>query len=290
MREASMGASDGIKINYQIRTNLMEDYFKVLVAALSTAILVSSLGIRLAMAQSVQSAPTQAAPSVQAPYAIQYDGRVTVRPDRTATDVFTQRLKILTPSAIATVGQQQLTFVEGMQTLETVEAFTEKSDGTKVPVGSANIITRDAASGLQAIYMRDLKQRTVIFQDVQVGDTLVMTHRKETNQRLFPGHFLYADVFPRSRPYTSAQVIVETPSELNLQVKAIGTGLTDKVEDADGVRRHTVTLLPQTYLPEEVRAVAPIDRDPALLVSTFRRLRAKPDKKICRCQAAMASS
>jgi hypothetical protein len=129
-----------------------------------------SLGIRLAMAQSVQSAPTQAAPSVQAPYAIQYDGRVTVRPDRTATDVFTQRLKILTPSAIATVGQQQLTFVEGMQTLETVEAFTEKSDGTKVPVGSANIITRDAASGLQAIYMRDLKQRTVIFQDVQVGD------------------------------------------------------------------------------------------------------------------------
>jgi hypothetical protein len=51
-----MGASDGIKINYQIRTNLMEDYFKVLVAALSTAILVSPLGIRLAMAQSVQSA------------------------------------------------------------------------------------------------------------------------------------------------------------------------------------------------------------------------------------------
>jgi hypothetical protein len=64
-------------------------------------------------------------------------------------------------------------------------------------------------------------------------------------------------------------VIVETPSELNLHVKTIGTGLTDKVEDADGVRRHTVTLLPQTYLPEEVRAVAPIDRDPALLVSTF---------------------
>ena len=65
-------------------------------------------------------------------------------------------------------------------------------------------------------------------------------------------------------------MIVETPSDIDLQVKAIGTGLTDKVEDADGVRRHTVTLLPQTYLPEEVRAVAPIDRDPALLISTFK--------------------
>jgi hypothetical protein len=117
--------------------------------------------------------------------------------------------------------------------------------------------------------MRDLKQRTIIFQDVQVGDTLVMTHRKETNQSLFPGHFLYADVFPRSPPFTSAQIIVEAPNELNLEVKAIGTGLTDKVEDSDGVRRHTATLFPQPYLPEEVRAVAPVDGDPALLVSTF---------------------
>jgi hypothetical protein len=67
---------------------------------------------------------------------VQYDARVTVRADRTATDTFTHRIKILTPAAIATVRQQQLTFVEGMQTLETVEAFTEKSDGTKVPIGT----------------------------------------------------------------------------------------------------------------------------------------------------------
>jgi hypothetical protein len=37
-----------------------------------------------------------------------------------------------------------------MEDLDTVEAFTEKPDGSKVPVGMANIITRDAASGLPA--------------------------------------------------------------------------------------------------------------------------------------------
>jgi transglutaminase-like putative cysteine protease len=249
----------------------MKGHFEVLIAALATAILAGSLGNRLAMAQSERTAPSQAAQSVetQAPYALQYEGRVTVRTDRTATDVFTERLKILTPSAIATVSQQELTFVEGMQTLETVEAFTEKSDGTKVPVGPANMITRDAASGAQATYMRDRKQRTVIFQDVQVGDTLVMTHRKETRQSLFPGHFFYADVFERSRPFASAHVIVEAPDDLDLRVSTIGPGLSDRVEEADGVRRHTVTLSPQPYLPEEVRAVSPIDRDPVLSVSTF---------------------
>lgn len=52
---------------------------------------------------------------------------MTVRADRTATDIFTKRFKIQTPSAIQTVGQQQLSFVEGMETLDTVEAFTEKA-------------------------------------------------------------------------------------------------------------------------------------------------------------------
>ena len=222
------------------------------------------------MAQSDQNAPTQAAQSSQAPYTLQFEARLIVRADRTATDVFTQRLKILTPSVIAAAGQQQLTFVEGMETLETLEAFTEKSDGTKLPVGPANIITREAASGLQATYMRDQKQRTVIFPDVQVGDTLVMTHRKETRRGLFPGHLSFSYIFPPSRPFSSAQVVVEAPNDIDLQVKAIGTSLTDMVEDSDGIRRHTVSLQPQTYLPEEAGAVAPVDRDPVLLVSTFK--------------------
>ena len=248
----------------------MKGYSEVLVAALATVILAGPFGNRLALAQSEQGAPTQAAQSVLAPYALKYEGRVTIRADRTATDVFTQRFKILTPSAIAAVSQQQIRFVEGMETLETLEAFTEKSDGTKVPIGPANIITRDAASGLQATYMRDQKQRTIIFSDVQVGDTLVMTHRKETKQSLFPGHFFYSGVFARNQPFSSARVVVEAPNDLDLQVKAIGPGLTESVENSGASRRHTITLLPQTYLPEEIRAVAPVDRDPVLLISTFK--------------------
>jgi hypothetical protein len=130
----------------------MKSHLKVLIAVSATSILAGPFGIRLAMAQAEQNPSTQAVRSAQAPYAVQYDGRVTVRADRTATDTFTHRIKILTPGAIASVSQQQLRFVEGMEDLDTVEAFTEKPDGSKVPVGMANIITRDAASGLPGIY------------------------------------------------------------------------------------------------------------------------------------------
>ena len=101
-----------------------------------------------------------------------------------------QRLKIQKRSAIQTVSQQQLSFVEGMETLDTVEAFTEKANGRRVSVDSSNILTRDAASGAPATYIRDLKFRTIIFPNVEVGDTLVMTHKRKITQALFPGQFV----------------------------------------------------------------------------------------------------
>src|SRR2546425_996548 len=124
----------------------METHFKVIIAVLPIALLVGPLGTTLAIAQPRQNGPTSQ--NARAPYAAQYEGRITVRANHTATEVFTKRFKILTPSAIQLVGQQQLLFMEGMQTLDTIEAFTEKSDGRRLPVDPASIITRDAVSGL----------------------------------------------------------------------------------------------------------------------------------------------
>jgi transglutaminase-like putative cysteine protease len=217
-----------------------------------------------------QAGPAQAPQTAPAPYAVEYDARLVVRADRTATETSTKRIKILTPGAIASVSQQHTVFIEGMQRLDTVEAFTEKADGSKVPVGAANIITRDAAAGQPATYARDLKQRTVIFPDVQVGDSVVVTNVLEFRQSVFPEQFFYSEIFPRSLPIASAQVVIEAPAELSLRVTTTGTGLNDKVEELDGLRRHTLALAPQPYLPEEARAVSAVDRDPVLLVSTFR--------------------
>ena len=129
--------------------------------------------------------------AAQAPFSVAYVTHLTVRQDRTATEISTKRIKILTPSAVQTLSQQQLQFIEGMETVETVEAFTEKADGRRIPVDPANIITRDGASGLQATYASDLKQRTLIFPDVSVGDTLVMTHKAEIRQDVFPASYLF---------------------------------------------------------------------------------------------------
>jgi hypothetical protein len=206
----------------------------------------------------------------QPPFSIEYESHLTVREDRTGTEIGTKRIKILTPSAIQTLSQQQLQFIEGMQKLETVEAFTEKSDGRRIPVDPANIITRDGASGMQATYVPDLKLRTIIFPDVGVGDTLVMTNKAEILQDEFPGQFTDSDIFPRSQSLSSVAITVEAPAALNLTVKATGDATTDKIETIGGVRRHSITIVPEPYRPDEPGAISPVDREPALLVSTFR--------------------
>ncbi len=238
-------------------------------AVVAAGLLAALQGAGQALAQAQDVAPPPAAAPATS-YAVAYDGHLTVRADRTATGVFTKRYKILAPAAIQAISQQQLWFAEGMQSVDVVEAYTAKADGRRVPVEPANMILRDAASGLQATYTRDLKQRTIIFPDVDVGDTLVMTHRAETRQSLFPGHFYEAHVFARSQPITSAQLNLEAPRELDLQVKAVGTGLSITVEDRGDVLRYTVTLAPPPFRPAEDGAVAAIDRDPALLISTFK--------------------
>ena len=206
----------------------------------------------------------------QAPFAMTYSGRIVVRADRTATEVSTKRFKILAPGAIQPLSQQRVAFIEGMQKLEIIEAYTEKADGRKVPVAPASIITRDASSGGEASFTRDQKERIIIFPDVEVGDTLVMTNRAEELRSVFPGQFFDTDIFPRSVPVASARIVIEAPIALELQVKTTGAGLTDQVEDVGAIRRHTITLAPRAYVPEEPGAVSPLDREPMLLVSTFK--------------------
>ena len=197
-------------------------------------------------------------------------GILTIRADRTATDVVTTRLKVLVPSAIQASSQQQLQFIEGMQKLDVVEAFTEKFDGKRVAVDPANIITQDAAAGQQATYLRDQKQKTIIFPDVAVGDTLVWTVHIEHLQGIFPGEFADIDVFPRSMAVTSAHLIIEAPRSIDLQIGKTGDGATDKVETSGDIVRHDITVIPEPYAADEPGSVSPLDRDPAVRISTFK--------------------
>ena len=237
----------------------------MLAGLLAPAVILFSVGPAHAQAQRVEQTQT-----AQVPYSLAYTSRLTVRADRTATQVFAKRYKVLVPNAVQPLSQQRLTYTEGAERLEILEAFTEKPDGRRIPVDPASIITRDAGSGPVVTYQHGLKERIIIFPNVEVGDIVVMTIKLETLRGPFAGQFTYADTFPRSALLTSARIVVEAPKSLDLHVKTLGAALSDQIEETGGIRRHTVTLTPSAPAPEEPGAVAPIDREPSILVSTFK--------------------
>ena len=157
-----------------------------------------------------------------------------------------------------------------MSTLEIVGAYTEKPDGRKIAVDPADIITRDAATGLAATIVRDLKSRTVMFPELAVGDTIVLTTRKQVKSTNFPGQFFDTSLLERHLPYANVTVRITAPKDLPLTVAANGEGVDHQVSEQADLVSHTLTYHPVTRTYLEPGQTSYADRDPRIVVTTFK--------------------
>src|SRR5262249_55697894 len=171
-----------------------------------------------AAASFAQTTPAPTPPQDGVGFTLAFDNTLRLNADRTGEYLETRRIKVLGVAALQQIAQQSLQYVDGMQHLEIVAAFTEKADGTQVAVDPATFITRDGATGLGAVYLRDLKVITVIFPNVAVGDTLVLSSRRTILSDSFAGHFEQAIALPRAVPHADSILRVIAPSALPLKV------------------------------------------------------------------------
>jgi len=198
------------------------------------------------------------------------DVTIRVHADNTAQRLETRRLRALGVAAVQSIGQQTIGYIEGMQRLDIVEAYTEKADGRKVPVDLATLITRDPATGLNAMYLRDLKVVTVIFPDLEAGDTVVLTTRIEHRRGIFAGHYFDQIAFPRNFPFADSTVRVIVPSGAPVNVAVLGSGIEHATTTEGNETRHVMTYRGRPPRNLEAGATSLLDRDPRIFVSTFR--------------------
>jgi transglutaminase-like putative cysteine protease len=241
-----------------------------LVVALGAAL--ACAAVLLGPASHAQTPPAPTAPAQPAdgvPFTFGLDVTLGLNADKKGELIETRRIKVLGVTAVQQVAQQNAQYVEGMQSFEIVAAFTEKANGSKVPVDPATVITRDGATGLASVFARDLKIVTVIFPDVAVGDTLVLTTRRIIRSDTFAGHFEQMIPLPRVVPYADSTLRVIAPSSLPLKVGVQGEGMEHSVTVANNERRHVIVYRARPVVPGEDRMTSPLDRDPAVFVSTF---------------------
>jgi|GEM_PF-846616 len=239
--------------------------------------LIASVGLFWPGAASAEATATS--------FTIATDNVLTIRPDLSSEKVVKARIKVLGEAAISGVGQQSINFQDDHQTLEVLEAYTEKADGQKIAVEPASIITRDAASGAALMLQRDFKATTIIFPDVAVGDALVFSYRLTTRAGVLGRHVDDVFLYPRQVPLAPSTLEIVAPKSAGLKVAVVGAALKHKTTETDDTITHRISYEPPARINPEPGETSPLDRDPRVIVTTF-----KDYEDLGRSWVAMAGS
>ena len=184
--------------------------------------------------------------------------------------VSTSHVEITTTneSAAKAIAQQALPFSDAIEDLEITEAYTLKSDGTKLPVDPSQIFVQAPQGVAQAPMFNDVKTKAMVFPNVAANDTLVYTTTRRSKEPLFPDQFFHAEIFPQVAAWNEVRMSVSAPKSLALRVESHDVAMEQSTEGDKVVYRwHYTAPMPKT---QDFAAIAPIDREPRFFVSTFK--------------------
>ena len=107
----------------------------------------------------------------------QYNITYTINQDGSAITHWHEELKILQNQALAATKNYPISYSKSQQKLEVLNAYTQKANGTRINVPQTNFQIRENGSKDANIpaAISDLNVMTIIFPDVEVGDSIVIT-------------------------------------------------------------------------------------------------------------------
>lgn len=191
---------------------------------------------------------------------VEVDGRFEVRHE--------QVYLINEERAIKARAQQSLSYNRTLESLDVVEAYTQKPDGRKVAVSAEQIKEQQEPASADAPMFFDSLVKVVIFPEVAVGDRLVLTYTRQRNTALFPDQFEEL-VFPELSPTQQLTLIYDLPADLALNAEAKGFKASSPKAEA-GRKVYRWDYQPAKQPRREIGSVAYADYGQYLAVSTFK--------------------
>lgn len=169
--------------------------------------------------------------------------------------------------AIKTNAQHPVSYNRSLETLEVVEAYTQKPDGRKVQVDAAHIKEQQEQASAQAPMFQDSVNKVVIFPEIAVGDRLVLRYQRNRATPLFPGQFEDITV-PQFYPVGQFSLTYDLPQGMPLQADARGFKASSPAS-GEGRTVYRWDYVPAARARIETGAVSYLDYGHYLAVSTF---------------------
>jgi transglutaminase-like putative cysteine protease len=212
--------------------------------------------------------PAQAAAPIDPPARILVLSRtIDVAADGSWTMATHVETKVLQAAAIAALAQTPLNYSDTLQTLEVTQAHTLKADGTSLAVAPDAIITRQSPSSKDSPLLTDLKQKVILYPNVEVGDTLAYDAITRTKP-LIAGNFFYNTLFPSVVAVERATITIRLPKAMAATVDERGFTVR-KSSEGDSVV-YTARYSNSDPSSSGSQAVSEFDRAARFTLSTFK--------------------
>jgi transglutaminase-like putative cysteine protease len=149
-----------------------------------------------------------------------YISSYAVKEDGSFTETHEFAMTVLNEQAINEVKQTSVTYSTSIQKIEIVDAYTKKADGHRIDSPKSNFqVETNTGNGKDAPVFSDWTTMTVVFPDVQVGDTVVFIYRLTASEPMFPKQFSTLAFFPKTSEYDDVRIKIDTPASLWTQYK-----------------------------------------------------------------------
>jgi transglutaminase-like putative cysteine protease len=174
---------------------------------------------------------------------------------------------IVEARAIQSHGQYAISYNNTLDAVESLEAWTLKPDGRRVPVLPAQVKDQQEAASSDAPMFQDTRVKVVVFPEVAVGDRLAVRYVLRRATPLFPGHF--EDLAP-APAYLNRNflLIYDMPAATLLYADAVGFAPVAG-SGPPGTRRYQWRYVNGGEERSEADSVSPLDYGKRLAVSTF---------------------
>jgi len=184
------------------------------------AVVVIGAALVMTVVQSTSAAALAQQPD--APYSVDHlHLRIDVQSDGSAEIERHQSLTVFWSSAVDSLSQLRQSYSSSRETLEILTAWTLRPDGQRIDVMPAGIREVDEYGGQASIYS-DQKAKVVIFPNVEVGSRLHRHSRTTVFRPLYPGQFMFSEVFHPNIIYRDVTIDLSYPEDLTLYVDARG--------------------------------------------------------------------
>jgi transglutaminase-like putative cysteine protease/lipoprotein NlpI len=192
---------------------------------------------------------------------------VEVNDQGVATDTVHYRLRANNNAAAQQIGQQPIDYSEALSDLEVVDAYTLKADGKKLPVAPTAIYSQMPQGDSQAAMFDDLRQKVVVFPDVEAGDSIDLTFRRRDHEEIMPGQFMFDRAFSRQYEVDNAEVTIVAPKSYPLYLETHDIAF-DRHDNGNQTIYHWRFSQP-VPVARETTSIA-VERQPRFLISSFK--------------------